>query len=93
MNKRQTQIFESWVESNVTDLEMVYRTFSLSKYWAFKACLAWKDTINGYCGKIISFNKFMFTYGFLSEDSQNHLYFNYMTPTKKERWLVTKGEH
>lgn len=92
MNKRQKNIYQAWYESNALELRDVYGAYSDAKYWAFQACKAWKDTLSGYMGRIITFNKFQFTYGFLTDSCNGDVYFNYMTAHKKERWLVKKGE-
>ena len=65
----------------------VYGRYSYAKEKAFKQCELDRLENNGYCARIISYNTFIFTYGYLYTKG-NELHYVYITPSKREDYIV-----
>ena len=74
-------------KSNIWDLYNVYKKPSWQKENTFKEIIKMSNKLNGYNLKIIAYNTFSFTAGFLYDDVDRYgdvidTYFVYVTPTK-----------
>ena len=72
--KRNTQkarrfIKEYWTSSRY-NLDECYNNYSNAKYNAYKYCINKKDKMNGYDGRIISYNTCFFSYAFMTNDNK-----------------------
>lgn len=72
---------ETWKRSTATELYHVYGTYSQAKQNAFEYCRRQCYERNGYDLRIVSSNTWMFTVGFLFEDTDTGATkFMYITP-------------
>lgn len=66
-NKQIKGAYRQYRESGLYTLYDCYNNFSYYKMKAFKYCRELIKQYNGYQGRIISYNIFSFTYGFIGE--------------------------
>ena len=83
MTKRQKAIVTRWENSYDYELYHVYNSYSPAKVNALEYCKSKQYELNGTRGRIISYNTFIFTYGFIFENADG-LQFCYITPTRDE---------
>lgn len=83
MNKKQTMVYENYMNSMDYDLLDAYTTCSCAKHRAWEYCRELQQEKNGAGLKVISHNTFMFTAGFTFEEDGTEK-FMYITPSKDE---------
>lgn len=62
-------IKEYW-NSNSSHLLECYNEYSYAKHNAYTYCINKMQKMNGYRGRILSYNKFIFTYAFMTNDNK-----------------------
>ena len=70
-NTQKARIFikEYWT-SNRYNLDDCYNTYSYAKENAYDYCINKMNKMNGYDGRILSYNTFVFTYAFMTDDNK-----------------------
>ena len=76
------EIISLWVRSNMRELYHAYNSYSYAKQEAFNRCREIQYKYNGYNGKILTCNSFVFTYAFEYRDENDTPKLCYITPTK-----------
>lgn len=94
MNKSQVRkAYQKYLE-NIDTLPVflcqAYGRPSKEKERIMEECIAFKTKCSGYGGRIISYNTFVFTYGFMAELADK--YFIYITPTNDYKLNTRTGE-
>ena len=72
--KRNTQkarrfIKDYWTSSRY-NLDDCYNNYSYAKENAYDYCINKQSKMNGYDGRILSYNTFVFTYAFMTDDNK-----------------------
>ena len=70
-NTKKARIFikEYWT-SNRYHLDDCYNNYSYAKENAFDYCINKQNKMNGYDGRILTYNTFVFTYAFMTDDNK-----------------------
>ena len=83
MTKREQGVIDSYIRSDKYNLHECYKSFSDRKWCAYKHVVNELLQDNGEGLKILSYNTFMFTAGYLVKIGEDK-YLVRITPTKKE---------
>lgn len=75
--------FELWQKSSFEFLSYCYKSYSYDKAAYFSECLRVASILNGERPRILTYNKNVFTFGFVFEFN-NSKYFVLITPTRCE---------
>lgn len=87
MNKINRGRYESYMKSNTRFLHEVYASHSREKDEAFNDCMATMHAYNGSRPRIISANRWRFTFGFLYRDEEtNDPMMMYIGTHRPEYW-------
>ena len=82
MDKTMRTAYEAYKASASSELWQVYGRYSDSKENAYKYCLWLMDKLDGWDGRIISANTFIFTFGFeFINPETGAVSFAYITPS------------
>lgn len=90
--KRAQAYIDSYERSTVTEVTDVYANPSISKRRAEQDCRMWMAKQDGYLFRIISYNTFGFTCGWLFED-ENNIYLRVETKDNSYRILYTSKNY
>jgi len=77
-----------YCESNYERLSQIYETWSSKKDDAYKECKELMKSLGGKNFRIISYNAWMFTAGFVYRDEDGKKWFVYMSRTNTNRMLL-----
>ena len=92
MTKKQEEIFERFLKSEMVDIYDAYERPSREKVRIFLQCkLMCAQANNGHRPRIVTRNKFMFTFGYIftREETQGTFqYFKYITKDGSYTWCL-----
>ena len=81
MKKADRQILEAYLRSNNYTLDQVYGRCSTAKRHAYAHCIALANEYTGWALRIIGYNTFVFTAGFICRLDDGKKYLCYITPS------------
>lgn len=92
MTKRQRRVYINYRLSDKVKLSQCYKSYSDAKANEYTNCVYTASSMNGEHFRIISYNTYIFTVGFMYEDKGEYM-FMYITPNKCETWELTYDEY
>ena len=76
MNKQMLGFWERYRHAPQYTIYNAYRKPSSAKISAYYKCIRFMKSVGGYMSAVVSYNTFMFTFGFMTDDG-----FYYITPS------------